>query len=172
MLGGAIWGCASNVTTHAEGTGGEGGATTASTSVHAISTATTTTSTTTGGGGSGGSGVENGSFATAQSINVGVTLMENLEAAGNAQYFVFTGKKGEALDIEAIAQDINPQSPAPYDPSYIDTVISLYDATQAKIAENDEGVTSNSDDADLFTILPADGTYYLRVTDCYGGAAL
>jgi hypothetical protein len=172
VLVGALWGCSGNVAQSTQGTGGHGGATTATTtSTAATSSSTSSGTTSTASSGAGGADVANGSFATAQTINMNVALTEDLLASGNAQYFTFTGKKGEALDIEANAEDFDTQNPAPYDPSYIDTVISLYDATQHKIAENDQVVPPYSDDADLFTVLPADGTYYIRVTDCYGWTA-
>jgi hypothetical protein len=91
--------------------------------------------------------------------------MENLPN-GDSEYFSFTGTKGEALDIEAICQYLDSANPQPFNPTYLDTVISVYDANHQKIAENNN-IPGNGDDADLFTILPADGTYYVRVTECW-----
>jgi hypothetical protein len=129
------------------------------------------------GGGVGGGGFAGGvgpcggeSFGDAQPINVNATLMGELLPSYTPNYYAFTGQKGEILDIEVHAQLLDAQNPAPFDPTYIDTVVSLYDATQNKIAENDDTPEGGSNDSDLFTVLPADGTYCLRVEDCWAWA--
>jgi len=44
--------------------------------------------------------------------------------------------------------------------------VTLYDQDQTQIAQNDDPVPRMTTDAQLLTVLPADGTYYIRVADC------
>jgi hypothetical protein len=120
-----------------------------------------------GSGGTAGAAGAGGaaSCATAMAINVDVTLMENLPT-GTSDFFSFTGTKAEALVIDAVADYLNPNDPTPFDANTIDTVVSLYDAAGQKIAENNQ-IPGTGNDASLFTVLPADGTYCIRVTDCW-----
>lgn len=133
-----------------EGTGGEGGSTTSS----------DTTASTTGAGGE----VEsdgNDDFDTAEKISVGATIDAFLEPWSDQDFYVFQGAKGQAISFSIKADEV------PFDVYTIDTALTLFDASKSRIAENDQPVPSTSDDAQLFTILPADGTYYLRVAECW-----
>ncbi len=48
---------------------------------------------------------------------------------------------------------------------YPDLVVSVYDNTQFMIARNDDPYPRNSQDPTLLTVLPAAGTYYLKVEE-------
>ncbi len=80
-------------------------------------------------------------------------------------YYSFTGKKGDDFTFETESQEL----PALANGGSVDTVISVYDSSwnlvpyYGGIAVNDdqfEGTDSLLDDV----ILPADGTYYVKVT--------
>ena len=133
------------------GAGGSGGGSTAS------ATATTgDAATTTSGGGDG-----NDDFATAEKLTVGASIDAFLEPWSDQDFYVFQGTKGQALSFTIKAEE------TPFDPYVIDTVLTLYDASQQPIAQDDTPTPRTSDDAQLFTILPADGAYYVRVAECW-----
>jgi hypothetical protein len=120
-----------------------------------------TTSTSTGGeGGSDG----NDDFATAEKLAFGASVDAFLEPWSDQDFYVLQGTKGQAISISIQAQS------TPFDPHTIDTVLTLYDAAKNRIAEDDAPTPRRSDDAQIFTILPADGAYYLRVAECWSWA--
>ena len=123
----------------------------------------TTSATTTGAGGEGGSD-GNDDFATAEKLPLGGSIDAFLEPWSDQDFYVFQGSKGQALALSIKAQEV------PFDEHVIDTALTLFDATKTRIAENDQPIPRTSDDAQLFTILPADGTYYLRVAECWSWA--
>jgi len=122
-------------------------------------TATSTGSPTTTGGGDG-----NDDFATAEKLTVGAPLEAYLEPWSDQDFYVFQGKKGQALSFTIKAEE------TPFDPYAIDTLLTLYDASQQQIAENNTPTPRTSNDAQLFTLLPADGAYTLRVAECWSVA--
>lgn len=63
------------------------------------------------------------------------------------------------------------QSQTGFDPDTIDGIITLYDSNKKQIAENHNPPTFSSTDPTLFTILPADGKYYIRVAECWDWAS-
>jgi hypothetical protein len=143
------------------GTGGAGGGSTATASATTTTTVDPSTSATTGGdGGSDG----NDDFATAEKVTVGTPIDAFLEPSSDQDFYVFQGLKGQALSLSARAEAI------PFDVHTIDTVLTLYDASKQRIAENDDPTPRTTDDAQLFTVLPADGAYYVRVTECWSWA--
>ncbi len=147
-----------------DGTGGAGGGaaatSTATTSATTVGPATTATT----GGGEGGSD-GNDDFATAATLTVGTPVDAFLEPWSDQDFYVFQGAKGQALSLTIKAEE------TPFDTHTIDTVLTLYDASMTRIAENDDPTPRSSDDAQLFTVLPANGAYYLRVTECWSWAA-
>jgi hypothetical protein len=147
-----------------DGTGGAGGGptTTGTSSASTTATGDPATTATTGGGEGGSDG--NDDFATAEKLTVGASIDAYLEPAGDQDFYVFQGTKGQALSLSIKAQEI------PFDAHTIDSVLTLYDATKQRIAENDDPTPHTSDDAHIFTVLPADGTYYVRVTECWSWA--
>jgi hypothetical protein len=144
------------------GTGGAGGgATTTASATTTSTTAGPSTSATTGGdGGSDG----NDDFATAEKLTVGTPVDAFLEPSSDQDFYVFQGLKGQALSLTIKAEE------TPFDVHTIDTVLTLYDASKTRIAENDDPTPRTSDDAQIFTVLPADGAYYVRVTECWSWA--
>jgi hypothetical protein len=138
------------------GTGGEGGSTTSS--VTSSSTSTT---------GAGGEAESDGNddFGTASELTVGASIDAFLEPWSDQDFYVFQGSKGQAISFSIKADEV------PFDNYTIDTALTLFDAAKSRIAENDQPVPQLSDDAQLFTILPADGTYYLRVAECWAWSA-
>lgn len=102
------------------------------------------------------------SFDTALPITLGAeATAEKLAPVGELDYFTFEGKKGEAILIGVQAQE------TPFDKDSVDTVVTLFDADQKQIAENDDPLPRFTNDSQIFTILPKDGTYYVVVTECW-----
>jgi hypothetical protein len=153
----AAWGCGGGGQTGTGGGGAGGAPTTSSTTASSSSTSTTSSSGSTGGGG-------NHSFDSAEMLPTGGAIDGDL-AKGVADYYVIDGTAGQALDIFVRAQDA--ASGAAFDPTYIDSVLTLYDASKKQIAENNDAIPRRSGDSEIITILPADGTYYLRVEECW-----
>ena len=147
-------GCSSS---DGSGTGG-GGGTTTTTSSTTKSTTTTTKSTTTS------TGDGDDTIEQANSIAIGETPTAGaLEpVTTDADYYQFDGKAGQAVAIFAIAQTGNSGT----DPTYADTVITLYNEAKAQIAQNDDPKPYATTDAGLYTQLPTTGVYYVRVSDC------
>ena len=106
----------------------------------------------------------NDTIETAEPIDLNVTYEGDLDPLGDEDFYQFEGAAGQALYFYVNAEAIDSVR---FDPSYIDTVITLYDATGKQIAENNTGVPPFNADAELFTILTESGTYFLRVTDCF-----
>ncbi|MBK6513709.1 MAG: PPC domain-containing protein [Polyangiaceae bacterium] len=124
----------------------------------------------TGGMGTGGENTGDGNDSFAESI----PLEENPDFPGfllgdgeldpadaDADYFSFTGTAGQAVFIFA---DAKPDSDEFAD-GYIDTVLTIYDADENAIAVNDDPFPRTSQDSALYTILPATGTYYVKVEE-------
>jgi hypothetical protein len=148
------------------GSGGAGGSSTTSTTTPTTSTATTAVATATSSGS--GSGTTNHSFETATSIDInGATATQAaLVDTGTKDYYKFTGQAGEKVVIAAYAQLLSETSNG-FDPTIADTVVTLFDASMKQLAANDDMWPDDSTDAQLFTVLPADGDYYITVGDCH-----
>jgi hypothetical protein len=147
-------------------TGGTGGATSSVTSTTVTSTGTMTTTgptTTT----STGMADTNTSCATAVALTLGMPTSDVLAPMiggvdGDEDFFTFDGVQGQQVILQITAK----QGDDPQDPTFIDSVITLYDATgNTQIAENDDPFPRFGQDSEIFTVLPADGTYCVRVKD-------
>lgn len=107
-----------------------------------------------------------GGFASAAVITVddpsGPTA-GTLTAPTVPDFYRFTGKAGDRLVIDALAQ---PDPTNPKDPTVIDTIVTLLDATRTVIAQNDDVWPGRTSDSQLFAMLPEDGEYYVVVGDC------
>jgi hypothetical protein len=146
------------------GSGGAGGgSTTSSTNAGGNGGASTSSTTNTGGSG-GGSGDGDDTFETATELTLGddAIAADLADVVTDVDFYKFTGKKGDAIVIVTSAK---PDADK-FDPTYPDTVITLYDDAKDQIAENDDPTPRFSNDAILYTILPKDGTYYFRVAEC------
>lgn len=110
--------------------------------------------------------------ATAEPLSVNApndTTPEILEGdfddpTADQDFYEFTAKKGQVLNFYTDAKPSPPDDP--FGPDYADLVITLYDANGDQIAENDDPIPRNSNDSELITVIPADGTYYVRVEEC------
>ena len=122
-----------------------------------------------GGGGSGNTGNTgdgNDSFEEAIELEfvdgvAGLNTEELDPLDGDLDYFRFEGTAGQAVYF---LTDAKPDAD-PYADGYPDLVITLYDAAQNQIAENDDPIPRNTQDSSFITVLPATGTYYIRVSE-------
>lgn len=138
------------------GTGGNGGDGTGGTPVI-----------TTGGNGEGGMNTGDGNDSFAESIPleedqgflIGQGELDPADA--DADYFSFSGTAGDAVFIFA---DAKPEGDE-FAEGYIDTVLTIYDANENPVAINDDPFPRTSQDSALYTILPATGTYYIKVEE-------
>ena len=168
-------GCGGDVETGAGGNGGEGGTDTTTTTGTTMTTGTSMTTGTGGTGGMGGMGAcaddkdGNCDFDTAEEIEFNAeSLAADLEPVDQDEdFYTFEGKAGQALFIYTDAKPADDE----YSKEYADLVITLYDESGKRVAENDDPTASRSNDSELYTILPADGKYYLRVEECSTWAA-
>ncbi len=88
---------------------------------------------------------------------------DQLSPVGDIDYWSFTGKKGDITYIFIQAQSLT----TAFDPDTIDTVITLYGPDKKQIAFDDDPSGRANNDSELLTYLPADGTYYIRVEECW-----
>jgi hypothetical protein len=109
----------------------------------------------------------NDSFAQAVDLpmNSEAPTLEGLSPVGDTDYFTFEGTKGQLILIDTEAQ--NP----PFDKNTVDLVITLYDSNEQQIGLNDDPFPRTTNDSTLVTVLPADGTYYVSVSECWTWAA-
>lgn len=161
---GLVTGCGIDTTTSTStsGSGGSGGESTATTATSSTGTGTTTSSTGTGGGAS------NHDFATATDIEVNAmqnTPGELADADTTTDYYKFPGKAGQRITVVVNAQSLAPNGDG-NDPSIVDVVVTLFDANKQQIAQNDDSWPRFSTDAQVFTVLPADGDYYIAIASC------
>jgi hypothetical protein len=142
------------------GTGGSGGsgAETSSSSTTGVTSVSSSVSST----GAGAAPDGNDSFETAEEL-VDVPHTAELSPTGDVDFYKFQGNKGDALYIDIDAQTLVGNT---VDDTIIDTIVTLYDADEKQIAQN-TNFSSYDRDPRLYTVLPADGTYYLRVTECF-----
>lgn len=108
--------------------------------------------------GPGSTGDGNDSFAEADPVTLGESVMARIDPAGDLDYFTFEGTAGDWLLVDT---DANPDSMD----GLLDTVVTLYDASMNIIAENDDGLPRVSPDSELITQLPSTGTYYVLVQE-------
>lgn len=101
-------------------------------------------------------------FKSALELTAGAdATKESLIPTGESDFFKFEGKKGDATLITLMAQE------TPFDSEAIDTVITVYDADEKQVAANDDPEPRNTNDSSLYMILPKDGTYYVKVQECW-----
>ncbi|MBI4704711.1 MAG: hypothetical protein HY744_26715 [Deltaproteobacteria bacterium] len=157
--------CGSTTKEGETGAGGGAGSTSSGTTTTTTTTTTSTTTTPTGTGGEAGQpGDGNESFAEAQDVTIGDKegFSGELDPVDtDYDYYKFAGKKGQVLFFLA---DAKPDDD-PYADGYPDLVITLYDSDKQQIAENDDPIPRNTQDSQLYTVLPDDGDYYVRVGD-------
>ncbi len=119
-----------------------------------------------GTGGAPAEGDGNDSFETAEEFpGFDESVSADLEMTGDKDYYTFEGTEGQAIQVAITAQGDDPANS--FAAEYIDAVVTLYDADKQMIAQNDDPYGFFNNDSILNTILPADGKYYLRVTECW-----
>ena len=113
----------------------------------------------------------NDAIAGAQRIKLPRVVDGRIEEPGDADVFEFEGRAGEDIVLEVLARRL--QSP-------LDAVVWLTDALGQVLAWNDDyeqkdghlftdaGLLTHHADSYLRAKLPADGTYYVRLTDAQG----
>lgn len=151
------------VGTTSSGAGGSGGS--ESTTAAATSSAATSTSTTTSGSSSGTGGAVsdgNDTFGDAKPIDAQGVIDTLEDPTTDADYFTFEGMAGEIWLISASSHFAAGTNS---DPGYIDTFVQLYDANQKLIATNDDGYPGQNTDSEILTVLPASGTYFVKVQE-------
>jgi hypothetical protein len=101
----------------------------------------------------------NDSFETATSIVIDAEggTEESIERAGDVDYFRVELTEGQWLGIETWA---DPES----DP-WVDTFVTLYDASMTQIAQNGNGVLWGGTNSEITYRVGATGTYYVKVED-------
>jgi len=108
-----------------------------------------------------GSSRRNDSCETATPISNGL-IRASISPYGDVDVYSFRGTAGAPIQIETIAQrlDVN---------NHLDTFLELLDARCQRLHSNDDLETGDSLDSFISTFLPADGAYYIRVSDSSGG---
>ncbi len=79
-----------------------------------------------------------------------------IEKAGDVDYFKVTLKKGLKVEVQAFAQLLG---------SPLDSVVNIYNDKGASLAGNDDGGGRRRLDSKMTVSIPADGDYFVRVTD-------
>lgn len=161
----------------AGGDGGSGGATTTITNQSSSSgagggdggaggngTGGATTSSSSSSSGTGGYASDDGNdtIETATDFTGEEVAADFSDVTKDVDFYRISGKKGDAL----IAYTEAKVGDDAFDPSYADTIITLYDAAKNQIAQNDDPNPRFTNDATLYSILPVDGDYYIRVAEC------
>lgn len=79
----------------------------------------------------------------------------------DVDFFSFPGNAGDAVFIGSDAKPATNE----FADFYIDLVVTLFDADGNQIAQNDDPFPRRSNDSSFYTVLPSDGTYYLKVEE-------
>jgi len=98
----------------------------------------------------------------AQKVTLPVILNGRIDRSGDWDVFQFTGKANESIVAEVYARRLD---------SPLDSVLKLTDAAGKVLAFNDDhedigsGLNTHHADSYLMAKLPANGTYYVHITD-------
>lgn len=98
----------------------------------------------------------NSTRTAAQTISGTTVVAGNISVNGDVDYFQFTGKSGDVVTVVVSTANLN---------SALDSLLFLLNPDGTVLAENDENGLFFQSDSFLQAALPADGTYYLAVTD-------
>jgi len=112
----------------------------------------------------------NNQQAGTQQVTLPIIVNGRIEQPGDVDVFHFEGLPGDEIIAEVYARRLD---------SPLDSVLKLTDAAGLQLAFNDDhedkgaGLTTHHADSLLRTSLPADGTYYLHISDAQqkGGEA-
>jgi hypothetical protein len=94
--------------------------------------------------------------ATGTDLELPLALNGVISKPGDVDWFKFKAKKGQAYDVNVYARRIR---------SMLDSTVQIVDAKGSSIAQNDD--SAGLDSYVKFTA-PADGSYFLKVTDQLG----
>jgi hypothetical protein len=102
----------------------------------------------------------NNSSAQAQLLTGTRVISGSFSSAGDVDYFVFDGKKGDIVSFMTNTQGLS---------SSADTVLTLYlaDGVTSYAASDQNGLYGQNDSL-IHTVLPSDGRYYIKVSEYYG----
>jgi hypothetical protein len=98
-------------------------------------------------------------------VTLPVIINGAITEPGNPAVYAFTGKAGQSVVAEVFARRLN---------SPLDSFLWLTDAAGQRLAFNDDfedkgtGLETHHADSYLTATLPADGTYYLAISDAQG----
>ncbi len=104
----------------------------------------------------------NNDRATAQPVSLPVIVNGRIDRPDDCDVFGFEGRAGDKLVAEVYARRLN---------SPLDSLLKLTDAAGRQLAVNDDfedkgaGLVTHQADSRLSLTLPADGRYYLSLTD-------
>jgi hypothetical protein len=104
----------------------------------------------------------NNDLRQAQPVTPPIVVNGRIAQPGDRDLFSFMGRAGEVIVAEVLARRLN---------SPLDSTLKLTDATGKQLAFNDDhedkaaGLNTHHADSWLSAILPADGAYYLHLTD-------
>jgi hypothetical protein len=112
----------------------------------------------------------NYSQGSAQPVSLPIIVNGRIDQPGDVDVFRFEGRDGNEIVAEVYARRLD---------SPLDSVLKLTDANDHQIAFNDDyedkgaGLTTHQADSRLSVTLPANGTYYLHISDAQhkGGEA-
>lgn len=85
-----------------------------------------------------------------------IALNGIIDKPGDIDYFKLPLKKGTTVEVQAFAQSIG---------SPLDSVVNVYNAKGGSLSGNDDGGGRRRLDSKFKVSIPADGDYYVRVTD-------
>jgi hypothetical protein len=107
----------------------------------------------------------NNSAETAQALAMPVIVDGRISAPGQRAVFKFQGRTGEPIVAEVLARRLD---------SPLDSLLRLTDVSGRQLAINDDfedkgsGLNTHHADSYLMTSLPAEGTYFLHLSDTQG----
>ncbi len=101
----------------------------------------------------------NDDHAHAVPISKSGIITGTISSSSDADYYSFTGKKGDIVSFLADTMTIN---------SYLDSVLRLEKSDSTVVSENDQNGLMAQNDSFIQAVLPADGTYYVRIEDYWG----
>ena len=108
---------------------------------------------------------KNHSGETAQAITLPVIINGHVNQPNEAEVFKFNGQAGQSIVAEVSARRLD---------SPLDSFLRLTDSTGNQLAFNDDyedkgtGLVTHHADSYLTATLPADGTYFIHLTDTQG----
>lgn len=155
-IGAMAFGCSVETKViNGDGDGGSG----AGTSGNPTSTVSVSSSAGVGGGSGGGSGETDSCANPLQTISLDQNATGQISPDEDYDYYRFSGTAGQAL---AIFTEAKPDED-PFAEGYVDMVLTIFNEDGEKVGENDDPIPRNTQDSELFTVLPADGDYCIRI---------